>query len=140
MISFRVAGEPKTQGSMSAFVVKGRAVVVQGGSKARRESLGSWREAVAAEARRALDGAGLITGPVALTLMFGLPKPASTPKRRRAWPIGARSGDVDKLARAVMDALTGTVLRDDAQVVSLVVEKDYADPPGVHVGIREIIE
>lgn len=134
MIRFTVIGGPQTQGSKRAFARNGRAWVVEtGGAKHK-----SWREAVASEARGALDGGGLITGPVTLTLTFALPKPASAPKRRRTWPIGAHSGDVDKLARAVLDSLTGTVLRDDSQVVRLVVDKDWGDPPGVTVAVWEV--
>ena len=134
MISFRVIGEPQTQGSKRAFAKNGRAWVVEtGGAKHK-----SWREAVASEARAALGGAPLLTGPLEITLVFALPRPASAPKRRRTWPIGARSGDVDKLARAVLDAITGTIARDDAQVIGLEVSKDYGDPPGVTVLIEEV--
>jgi Holliday junction resolvase RusA-like endonuclease len=64
-------------------------------------------------------------------------KPRSAPKRRRTWPIGARSGDVDKLARSVLDSLTGVLFHDDAQVVHLVVSKDYGDAPGVRVFVAD---
>jgi hypothetical protein len=67
-----------------------------------------------------------MAGPVALRAEFRLPKPASAPKRLRTWPIKARSGDVDKLARACLDALTGVLFADDAQVISLMVTKDWA--------------
>lgn len=138
-LSFRVAGRPVTQGSKTGIVVGGRAVLVE---KA-RDRLKPWREAVRSTALDHLGDAWQpYPGPVYLQLVFALPKPASAPKSRRTWPIGARSGDVDKLTRAVMDALTDAgVWRDDAQVVRLLVDKDYPGPhtqqitPGVLVHV-----
>jgi Holliday junction resolvase RusA-like endonuclease len=43
--------------------------------------------------------------------------------------------DLDKLIRAILDALTGVVWRDDGQVVDIVASKVYADTPGVDVVI-----
>lgn len=45
-----------------------------------------------------------------------------------AYPIAERSGDVDKLARAILDALSGVVMKTDATVRRLEVTKDYAVP------------
>jgi crossover junction endodeoxyribonuclease RusA len=127
-----VAGLPVTQGSKRAYVVNGRPVLAeQAGSQ-----LKAWRYAMAMAAGDTHHGP-LLEGPVAVTLTFGLLKPASAPKRRRTWPIAARSGDVDKLARAALDALTGVVFADDAQVVELRVSKDYG-LPGVEVEVRSV--
>lgn len=55
------------------------------------------------------------------------------------FPTGKNSGDVDKLARAILDALTGTVYMDDSQVVRLTVGKYYAnteEPEGVVVEVE----
>lgn len=124
--AFQVRGHPQTQGSKRAFVIKGtnRAIVTESGGQQHRD----WRARVAGAAQDAANGAPLLDGPVSLQLQFWLPKPASAPKRRRVWPTGARSGDVDKLSRCVLDALTGVLFRDDAQVVDLHASKDYGDP------------
>lgn len=46
-------------------------------------------------------------------------------------PVRARTGDVDKLARLVLDALQAAgVLADDAQVVELTVRKEYVGKGG----------
>jgi Holliday junction resolvase RusA-like endonuclease len=132
-IGFRVVGAPVTQGSKVAHSRNGHVWMTEAGGKRHAD----WRSAVADAARRANPGE-LWTGPVFVHLIFSLPKPASAPKKRRTWPIGARSGDVDKLARCVLDALTSTVLRDDAQVVTLIVWKGYGDPPGVGVTVTEV--
>jgi crossover junction endodeoxyribonuclease RusA len=129
-----VAGLPATQGSKRAFVVKGRPVVTE----AAGDQLKAWRYALAVEGRQAWPfDRPLLTGPLAVRLAFGLRKPVSAPKTRRTWPIGARSGDVDKLARAALDALTGVIWLDDGQVVELCVSKDYG-PPGVGVEVRSV--
>lgn len=135
MISFAVVGHPETQGSKRAFARGGRAWVVEAGGKAHAD----WRAAVADAARQANPGE-LWDGPVSVALYFTLLKPASAPKTRRTWPIAARSGDVDKLARCVLDSVTHTILRDDSQVVSLWVEKDWGDPPGVRVVLVPITD
>ena len=136
VIRFAVLGQPVTQGSKRAFVNKhtGRAGMVEN----KAEELKSWREAIRSEAQRAVEsGARLIDGPVVVRLFFGLAKPSSAPKRRRTFPIAARSGDVDKLARAVLDALTGVLFGDDSQVVSLTVSKDYSARIGAVVEVEE---
>jgi crossover junction endodeoxyribonuclease RusA len=130
-VRFWVAGLAVTQGSKTAYVVNGRPVLAEKGG----DRLKGWRYAIATEARAATaDLEGLLEGPLVVNLTFGLPRPSSAPKRRRTWPIAARSGDVDKLARAALDACTGVIWHDDAQVVGLAVCKDYG-PPGVDVEV-----
>jgi crossover junction endodeoxyribonuclease RusA len=136
-VTFFVAGLPSTQGNKSAFVTKsGKAVMREGRSKQAKSNFDAWRHAVGDEARR-YAGDELEAGPVLVTLAFGLARPASAPKRRRTWPIAARSGDVDKLARACLDAVTGVLLADDSQVVGLAVTKAYGRP-GVAVTVDPI--
>lgn len=45
--------------------------------------------------------------------------------------------DIDKLARAVLDALTGIVFRDDAQVVKLHCSKSYSDEASVLIIVTQ---
>ena len=137
MISFFVAGAPVTQGSKIAAVNRytGRAVMREvNGSK-----LDHWRQAIRTEAQAAGEGQ-MYTGPVGMTLSFFMPKPASAPKRKRTWPIKARSGDADKLARAALDAVTHVLIHDDSQVVHLEVFKAWAEEqvPGVFVELRSM--
>lgn len=132
--AFQVRGIPATQGSKRAFVLKGtgRAVITEAGGQHHRD----WRTRVAAAAQDAADGRELLAGPVFVNLHFRLPKPASAPKRKRTWPISARSGDIDKLCRCVLDALTGVLFNDDSQVVTLTASKDYGDP-GAAIAVFE---
>lgn len=78
---------------------------------------------------------GVLDAPVGIELVFTLERPESVPLYKRAWPA-VRNGDVDKLARFVLDALTRTkrrphlgVLADDAIVCELLSRKVYPDTP-----------
>jgi Holliday junction resolvase RusA-like endonuclease len=134
-VRFRAQGHPVTQGSKRAYVVNGRPVMVE---SARGHKL--WRHAVNDEARRAYGDRPPLTGPVMVTLAFDIQPPKSKPKRTRTWPVGARSGDLDKLARCCLDSLTGVAYLDDAQVVMAIVAKDWAGPagPGVTITVRPV--
>jgi len=74
--------------------------------------------------------------PVALTIRAYWPHPKSWAKRRAGAEWKAGRPDSDRIASAVLDAGIGVWWSDDAQVVSLVVEKRYAaqgEPPRVEV-------
>jgi len=122
-IEFFVHGSPATQGSKTGYVRGGRAIVVD----LNPATLKPWREAIRQTALAAVpDGWLPLEGPVSVLIDFRLKRPASHP-RRRTWPTGARSGDIDKLARACLDALTDAgIFGDDAQVTNLHACKDYA--------------
>ena len=60
--------------------------------------------------------------PFRVRLVFALRRPKRMPKARRDMIV---KPDLDKLTRAVLDALTGVVWHDDAQVVRLVAVKRY---------------
>jgi len=61
---------------------------------------------------------------VTLSVVYGFPRPKGR-DRLRVDPCVRP--DVDKLCRALMDALTGVAYQDDGQVVALSVRKIYAD-------------
>ncbi len=46
--------------------------------------------------------------------------------------------DVDKLARCALDALSGVVIKDDAQVVELYARKRYGEPERLEVAVHEL--
>lgn len=76
----------------------------------------------------------LFEGALLLTLGFHLMRPKSAPKKRR-YPD--RRPDLDNLTKAVKDALNGVVWRDDAQIVAMLVYKQYGDPPRVEICVEE---
>lgn len=123
-----VSGAPAAQGSKKFVGVrKGRAVLVE-----QSKNVGPWRKAVADAAQ--LNADGLLEGPVALTLEFVMPRPKSTP--RRSTPPAVKRPDLDKLARAICDALTGIWFADDSRITHLAATKRLAEigeKPGVHI-------
>lgn len=118
-VSFTVPGTAAPQGS-KRHVGHGRMIE---SSKA----VGPWRERVALVAHQTMRDPGpheLITGPVTVAINFVLHRPVSTPKRRT--PPAVKKPDLDKLVRAILDAITGIVIADDSQVINLVASKELA--------------
>ena len=135
-LAFTVAGIPAPQGSKRYL---GKGVMVES-SKAVKP----WREAVKSAALQAIgDREDLLPwhpfdGPLSLTAVFWLLRPASAPKRRWA---PDRKPDLDKLLRS-LDALTDVaVWADDARVVRINASKSYVggwfDPAILEYGLRE---
>lgn len=77
---------------------------------------------------------------VRVDLEFVMPRPASTPKRYT--PPAVKKADVDKLARAVLDAVTSAgVWADDKQVCDLRASKRLAEigeQPGCWISVRPL--
>lgn len=138
-IRLTVFGAAQPQGNKTGFARAGKVVMVEGRRPEAREAFKDWRSAVAAAGRewQADHGAVLLDEPLTLTAVFHLPKPSSAPK----WKLWARGRpDVDKLARAVLDALTGVLWVDDSRVVSLHVQKPYAidGPPRAEIVVERL--
>ncbi|MDO3336388.1 RusA family crossover junction endodeoxyribonuclease [Mycobacteroides abscessus] len=106
---FFVPGKPAPQGSKRHV---GRGILVESSKE-----VGPWRERVALVAHGAMAGRPIFDGPVSVTLQFVLPRPKSAPKTRT--PAATKRPDLDKLERAILDALTDVCFADDSQVVSL---------------------
>lgn len=127
-LDITVRGTPKPKGSLR-HVGKGR-LVEQVKDK-------GWRAAVTIAAAGERDRAAWETvtdRPVHVTIgcLFTRPKTV-----RRAWPTTRSSGDADKLARLILDALTDAhIIRDDSQVTRLEVTKQYADTEGARITVE----
>lgn len=88
-----------------------------------------WRQQVSGVALSI--GATPIDGPVSVTVDFFFQRPRSAAKR-----IGMTvKPDIDKLARAILDSLTGILFHDDAQVISLQVRKFYETPERAEIHV-----
>lgn len=139
-LTFAVAGTPAQQGSKTAVVINGVPRLIEGASTKARKALKTWRDAVAMAARAAasVKGCEPFTGPMSVDLDFWLALPATDPYRHRH----ATTPDLDKLIRAVLDALTiSAVISDDSRVCSITATKLYAREgrvPGVDVTIRDL--
>ena len=128
-LNFTVHGKPIPQGSMTNF---GRGRLVH------KPELIAWRNKVLNEAKRVAKEADWplnYDGPVRLSATFYLPKP-----QRPRWMLPAVKPDLDKLVRAIGDALSprqGTgILKEDSRIVEVSAVKVYAEgEPGVSVGV-----
>ena len=142
-LQFAVHGNPAPQGSKSAVVTPdGRARVIEGRTTGQRHKFHTWRSAVTDAAWLAMRQQPRTTpflGPVHVDITFVHTRPASTPRDRR-WRT--KTPDLDKLARAVLDALvTAGVMGDDAQVAQLTARKVLAFPdeqPGALVTVEQL--
>lgn len=120
-VSFRVYGVPVPQGSKNVY--RGRLVEAQG------KKLKDWREAVKKAAEDNYQG-DLIEGPVELQVIFYITKPKTVKREFPTVPA-----DLDKLIRAIGDALSGSVYKDDSQIISITADKRYGDPAGAVITI-----
>ena len=71
---------------------------------------------------------------VSVDLVFTLPRMKSYPKATH--PINPKSGDIDNLSKAVLDALNGIIYKDDSQVYKLTATKQYGKDLGVRIEIK----
>ena len=132
-MKIRIFGNPAPQGSKTAIVRNGRAIMFESNKR-----LPEWRDTVlmGATLARAEQGGLTILGPVTVHMTFHMPRPKSTSRR---YPNSAP--DLDKLVRAVGDALQESeILANDGQIVTLVAHKIYAETAaysGVEIEITE---
>lgn len=142
-LAFTVHGIPVPQGSKT-YLGHGR-MVEAGGQK-----LKNWRHDVTRAAEQARTEPGVFVGPVYLEIDFYMPRPRSHYGTGRNAHLvrdsapeypGSRP-DLDKLIRAVDDALTASgIWIDDCQVVGLYARKLYAGldrDPGADIVIAPL--
>lgn len=127
---FRAIGIPQPKGSIQMFRTRrGKAIL----TSTTRE-LKPWASNIALSALNA--GVTVVEkGPVRVHVEFVLPRPRST-RKSTVWQ--ACRPDLDKLLRAVLDALTNVAWRDDGQVSIVQAVKRYTrsgEPPGATVSI-----
>lgn len=144
ILAFTVMGAPQQKGSMRSFGYvardeqgavrtktngRGEVVpVVRASTTADNPKTKAWEKQVAAEALAAMANhrpsriARIEQGPVVLSVEFFLNRPKD---RKMGEPHETRP-DLDKLVRAVSDALIGVAYADDGQVCSIRAKKIYA--------------
>lgn len=119
---FTVHGKPIGQGSMRH---------VGGGRLIHSAALTAWRETVVKALQQ--EDLDTITGPVGVRMTFTIPL---IKKPTHHLPITRSSYDLDKLVRAIGDALTiAQVIEDDSRIVTLVAYKRYGEEPGVRIDL-----
>ncbi len=148
IITVFVPGTPAPQGSKRPFRNQhsGKIQMVESSGKVK-----SWRGDIRDKLINPTGERTQLTGPVVVRLTFVMPRPKSHYRTGRnahllkdsAPELPAGKPDVDKLARAVLDAIgSAGVWGDDSQVTNLHATKRYAggagaqaERPGVHIVI-----
>ena len=130
LLTLTAKGVPIPQGSKKAFVVAGRARMIDDNA----EALKPWRKTVEKAAQGAMvanNFQGPVAGAVAVAVLFQIERPTSV---KRALPHVRP--DLDKYQRAVLDALTTAgVWKDDGQVTTISARKVYGSTPGARVSV-----
>lgn len=141
-IQFFVPGQPKTAGSKRAFMRPGMKfpVIVDDCAKGK-----DWRGDVKRFAVEAFRSETLVEGPLTVSLTFIMPRPkyhyrSNGELKDNAPALHTSKPDVLKMARAIEDALTGVVWKDDSQIAVEVLTKRYGDKPGCQVSISRLQE
>lgn len=130
-VQWETLGLPKPQGSVKAFVAKGRAHITSNHSN----DFVVWRNALVERAERVWAGRDPLDV-AKVGLVFTLPRPKSQPKYMSGFNLHWKTPDIDKLSRAVLDALVAAgVLSDDKVVWSLHASKYYQHEHGALPGV-----
>lgn len=131
-VTFHVPGTPAPQGSK---------IRTRYGMREASQRVKPWRDVVTQRAAVAAGEEhilGPLEPPYTVELWFYILKPRTT---RATHPVAPTIGDLDKLTRAVGDALTKSgLIVDDRFIVRLVAEKQWAgsDGPGVVIRVTEV--
>lgn len=134
LVRFQVPGIPISQGSKNPW----------GGETSKQ--LKPWRATIALIAREAMHELGPFRGAVGIECDFLFPRPKhhfgtgrNAGKLKSNTPLDVtRKPDLDKLQRALFDALTGICYVDDAQVARVNATKMYSEHPGVRVTLWQM--
>lgn len=133
-----VLGRAQPAGSKRAFSnpKTGKIIVTDDAKQSR-----PWKQQVAGAARDAVGDRPPLDGPLRLDVVFVVGRPkghyGSGSNSRRVRPSApefpAVKPDVTKLVRAIEDAMTGIVYRDDALIVEQWARKVYGWPERVEI-------
>lgn len=123
-----VPGRPVTKGSMKAYCTRGKTHKVR--MEEDHADSKPWRKLMARTVRMVggMDWAHPEEGAVRVELDFRVERKSHYESHQTPYPTAITIGDIDKLARNVLDALTDAgVYKDDSQVARLVASKSWAE-------------
>lgn len=134
-IYFTVLGKAQPQGSIKAFMIGGKPRLTSDNTKMKpyRQQVG-WS---ALDARTDAGYSGLFAEKhvaVGVDIKFYFAKPPSISKKRIHVVV---KPDIDKICRSSIDAMTGILYADDAQIISLTAIKEYGIPERVEISVTK---
>lgn len=128
MIEFRVDGSPITQGSLKSFLGKNGKVCTFHDNPLLKDWRNQIKRAVWRQNTITPNWKNITESNIGLKVVFYLDNPLT-------------GGDLDKLIRAVGDALTGVCYVDDRQITRIYAEKrntDQNNPAGVVITLKTL--
>jgi crossover junction endodeoxyribonuclease RusA len=149
-IEFTAFGIAKPAGSKTAFAFKRKNGSLGASVVDACKTTKPWQAVVSSTAMEANCGKALdawerplFDGALLATFRFYVPRPKSHYNSKGELKANApafvtKKPDVLKLARAVEDALTGIVYRDDSQIVIENISKHYGEPARCEVKIETL--
>jgi Holliday junction resolvase RusA-like endonuclease len=143
VIVLDIRGTPAAKGSPHARVHNGHVVMHEGKKTKAWEAI--VRDVIFAELfhSEAPTTPTYVDTPLRVTIEFRLTRPGGhwgkNGLKVSAPAMPSKKPDIDKLARATLDPLIGSVLDDDSRIVELDVRKVYAQPgqEGARITVEE---
>lgn len=145
LVGFWVPGKPRQQGSKRTFAIKNKdGYTGKVGMAEMAKGVQDWRADVKSFALREMHGKDMIVGaPAFMHLFFVLYRSTSIPKSKPTPPAIKKNGDLDKLIRAMGDAMTGIVYADDSLVTEEFSDKrtaELGEQPGCWVSVGPVLD
>jgi crossover junction endodeoxyribonuclease RusA len=138
-VKFFVPGRPRPQGSMKFVKSKktGKSVPIT------NQKLEAWRADIKHFAIETV-GDRMTRGGCSVTMIFLFARPKSHYYHRKSGDVlrddaperMLKTPDIDKLIRAVLDALTGVVFTDDCEVDTIGAVKKWGAREGIEITVR----
>lgn len=128
--SFFISGNPRPKGSWTPFRRKDGLLGMHHASPA----VAKWCREAAKQIKAQYTGP-VFDCPIKAEFLFLMERKSKAAAKRK-YPTSPFDGDLDKLVRGLLDAMTGVVYKDDRLVVKSCEEKIHTDgEPGVCVTI-----
>jgi len=124
-------GQPRPQVSMRGGVPRAY-VPAKHGSHA-------LKEVIKLQAKQAMAGHDLMTGPVAVSVMMCFSRPKSHTKKQRQCNWHCNKPDVDNALKLIFDAVNGIIWHDDSQICRIdLCEKKWAEQGSIVLSVEAL--
>jgi Holliday junction resolvase RusA-like endonuclease len=134
IIRFSVEGAPRGKGRPRTTHRRNKVHIYTDAKTQNYEDLVSFR------AMMAMKGRKMLVGPVIMrmTAYYAIPKATSNKKAlemEEGFIVPCKKPDIDNLLKIIADGCNGIVYKDDAQIVTVLAKKRYAEEARVDVEV-----